>query len=257
MQHFPSRNELIVEGRFPRADDHVETTAVFDKGRATDMNPMARAVLQGAAAPSRDGFFFYRRPNDSRPGRPVPCGEPHPDRLAIAEAIRQQIMAREAKWKLPDGLVATDAKGNYKRGEERQRRSTGKTPDIAEPLGPYTEPETVVIIATRHPVRPQRRHQRRHQRRQGHRARGLRLDMGARRLGQAHAAPVPEVAALEMGRTLFEARVRAAWGRGADVRIAALGPWPRHLSQPDIAEDHLLAIAAAKALLETHDVTPK
>lgn len=123
---------------------------VFDKGKTAARDPnLSVGLAARSSGRTEETKGFSRNPNDARPGTPVPCGEPHPDRLAIAEALRAQLEAREAKWKLPGGMVATDAKGNYRRGGERQRKSNGQTPDIPEPLGPYHAPETTVIIGRR------------------------------------------------------------------------------------------------------------
>ncbi len=65
-----------------------------------------------------------------------------------------------------------------------------------------------------------------------------------------------EVTALEIGRVLWEARLRYAWGKHAESLIAAQ-PWPKHLAAPEIAEAHLLAIDEAKVLLKTYTVEPR
>lgn len=58
-----------------------------------------------------------------------------------------------------------------------------------------------------------------------------------------------------LGRILYEARVRAAWGAYADQRLESQ-PFPRHEAE-DMTEMCWLAIQEAKALLATYDVTPK
>lgn len=60
----------------------------------------------------------------------------------------------------------------------------------------------------------------------------------------------------EVGRILWEARKREAWGAYADT-IMARTPWPRHIADPDMAADHMLAIAEAKALLSKASVSLK
>lgn len=65
-----------------------------------------------------------------------------------------------------------------------------------------------------------------------------------------------EVTALELGRVLWEARLRYAWGKHAENLIVRW-PWPTHLADPDITEAHLLAIQEAKVLLKTYKVEPR
>lgn len=65
-----------------------------------------------------------------------------------------------------------------------------------------------------------------------------------------------DATALEIGRVLWEARLRYAWGKHAESLIARQ-PWPKHLASPDIAEAHLLAIEEAKVLLRTFKVEPR
>lgn len=65
----------------------------------------------------------------------------------------------------------------------------------------------------------------------------------------------------ELGRLLYEARIREAWnygqgGKHAEARLEA-HPYPRHPADPDPRCDSAeiqLAQAQAKALLKTHQV---
>lgn len=60
----------------------------------------------------------------------------------------------------------------------------------------------------------------------------------------------------EIGRALWEARIRAAWSpESAELRLKA-NPWPRHMADERAAE-HDLALAEAKALLKRYSLTPK
>lgn len=52
----------------------------------------------------------------------------------------------------------------------------------------------------------------------------------------------------ELGRILWEARLRSAWGAHA-ATIMARSPWPDHISDPNIAAEHQLCIVQAKAAL--------
>jgi len=59
--------------------------------------------------------------------------------------------------------------------------------------------------------------------------------------------------AFEVGRTLWEARVREAWGPYAET-IMARNPWPPHETHPDRAAQHDLAIAEARAVLRAYRI---
>lgn len=65
----------------------------------------------------------------------------------------------------------------------------------------------------------------------------------------------------ELGKILYEARIREAWAWAglAEARLAA-HPFPRHPADADVKRQSAeadLAIAQAKALLKTHNVTEK
>lgn len=57
-------------------------------------------------------------------------------------------------------------------------------------------------------------------------------------------------------RILYESRKREAW-RAAAEAIIAREPWQAHAQHPLVCEDHLLALAQAKALLKHYDLTTK
>jgi len=72
----------------------------------------------------------------------------------------------------------------------------------------------------------------------------------------------PEQGALlsvfEVGRVIWEARVREAWGPYAET-IIKRSPWPKHIASPDIGADHQLCIASARAVLKAlapHTTSP-
>ena len=52
----------------------------------------------------------------------------------------------------------------------------------------------------------------------------------------------------DLGKLLWEARIKAAWGKRGDVLIART-PWPGHEAHPSLTEDHALCIAQARAVL--------
>lgn len=66
----------------------------------------------------------------------------------------------------------------------------------------------------------------------------------------------------ELGRILYEARIREAWnfGPGHDDRVLAERPYPRHPADADLRSQSAevdLAIAQAKALLKVASVDHK
>jgi len=52
----------------------------------------------------------------------------------------------------------------------------------------------------------------------------------------------------DLGRILWEARIREAWGASAES-ILARTPWPKHAASHDISADHQLCIVQARAAL--------
>lgn len=65
----------------------------------------------------------------------------------------------------------------------------------------------------------------------------------------------------QLGRILYEARVREAWnfGPGHAERVLEQRPYPRHPADADVRSQSAevdLAIAQAKAILKTHKVEP-
>lgn len=63
----------------------------------------------------------------------------------------------------------------------------------------------------------------------------------------------------ELGKLLYEARVREAWGKRAQSRLDK-HPFPRHPADADVRTQTAeadLAMAQAKALLKLYDVVPK
>lgn len=53
----------------------------------------------------------------------------------------------------------------------------------------------------------------------------------------------------ELGKLIWEARIREAWGKHAD-HILARTPWPTHAAAHDIAAEHQLCIVQAKVAIE-------
>lgn len=121
---------------------------VFDRARAVGSgDPVARIGLSSNLASGNEAFSrFTRRPEDDRPGRPVPFHEPDPDRLAKAEALRQMILAQDERR----GVSLSTAAQTRPRHHVTTGR-TGRTPDIPEPRGviPNVPREQANVMATR------------------------------------------------------------------------------------------------------------
>lgn len=75
--------------------DGVRTdTAVFDKARASPLNPYHGMGFSPAGGIER-AFNFKRTEADARPFKVVPFHEPDPDRVAKAEALRLRLAAQD------------------------------------------------------------------------------------------------------------------------------------------------------------------
>lgn len=112
-------------------------TPVFDRAAFTP----ARTSYPSAA--------FSRTDADRRPGKPLPpeaTGDPHPDRLAIAERTRQAIIAQEARYRIEGSVDREDLRT---RGPGRKSRS--QQPDVETPRGYYVDvaPEDAALEARR------------------------------------------------------------------------------------------------------------
>jgi hypothetical protein len=57
------------------------------------------------------------------------------------------------------------------------------------------------------------------------------------------------VSPFALGRIIWEARVKAAWGAYAPT-IMARTPWPEHVADTNIAAEHQLCIVQARAAIE-------
>lgn len=146
------------EGRRPRglSDPRKRRTVGYD-GKTLDLPVFDRARAAGSRDPAhRIGLSnlgggdlplrFTRRPEDDRPGRPVPFHEPDPDRLAKAEALRQMLLAQDERR----GVSLSTAAQTRPRHHVTAGR-TGRTPDIPEPRGviPNIPREQANVMATR------------------------------------------------------------------------------------------------------------
>lgn len=99
----PSLREY--EGRAPKlanvpvssggTDSH--DIAVFDRSRTSSPNGATRVGLGHAVLARSDAFLFHTTEADKKPAKVVPFHEPHPDRIAISDAIRARIEADERR----------------------------------------------------------------------------------------------------------------------------------------------------------------
>lgn len=64
------------------------------------------------------------------------------------------------------------------------------------------------------------------------------------------------ITAFDLGKVLYEARKREAWGKQFGQVMIDRNPWPAHEGAP-WAADHDLALAEANALLARYKVEPR
>ena len=150
-----TKAELELEQRYGRGepqkmrigDRTVHELPVFDRAHsAGSADPALHLGLGVAVAGGEMSLPFKRNDNDRRPGRPVPLGEPDPDRFAKAEAIRLAIEAREARHRIAGSEGRADTPRHHYGDPRASRRK-----DILSRWGRYVEPkpEEVVIEARR------------------------------------------------------------------------------------------------------------
>jgi hypothetical protein len=120
-------------------------TPVFDRAR-TDTQPRGPAPFHP----------FARAASDRRPGTPLPpemTGDPHPDRLARAEAIRKQIAEHDNRYRIEGSTDEQRAVGLRPevRGRGKGSSTFSSTPDIPEPRSYYIDvlPEDAAVEARR------------------------------------------------------------------------------------------------------------
>lgn len=133
-----------------RHPESARDVPVFERGHSEATRPENRIGFGGAGGWHSNGLFI-RTDRDRRPGKPLPpeaTGDPAPDRLARAEALRQAIMAAENKAKIQGSVDRVEIK------RHPVLRETGRkpqTPDIEIPRRTYRhiDPEHRVLTATR------------------------------------------------------------------------------------------------------------
>lgn len=77
---------------------------------------------------------FSRTDRDRQPGKPLPpeaTGDPHPDRLARAEALRQALLRSENRYRIPGSSDRIDVLSYRARGPQ------SRTETIETPRGAY------------------------------------------------------------------------------------------------------------------------
>jgi len=101
-------------------------TPVFDLARGdTDPAPKGPAPF----------LSFSRAASDRRPGTPLPpemTGDPHPDRLARAEALRLALIEKDNRYRIEGSEDRVDS-------EPKFRGPQSKTPDICVPRSYYID----------------------------------------------------------------------------------------------------------------------
>lgn len=105
---------------------------------------------------SNDGSLpwaaFNRTDRDRRPGTPLPpeaTGDPAPDRLERAEALRLMIAAKDARHRI-EGSVDREPLYKDPRNNGKGKDHASKTPDIEKPRSYYVDiPEDAVRYEAR------------------------------------------------------------------------------------------------------------
>lgn len=107
----------------------IEDLPVFDRGKP--VNPREQQLPHQAL----DLPIGKRRPGT--PVSPDILGDPHPDRLARAEALREQLKARDSRYRIPgseDCSQDRDARHRFRRPGAKSQ-----TPDIEKPRSYYVD----------------------------------------------------------------------------------------------------------------------
>lgn len=121
---------------------------VFDRN-----HPRGEAEVRAGLTPRMSGLAgvsFARTERDRRQGTPVTAqlmGDPAPDRLAVAEALRQQLLAKTNRFKIKGSEDRIKLRGAY----DNRAQNMSKTPDTPKPLGYYVDiaPEDAALEARR------------------------------------------------------------------------------------------------------------
>jgi len=121
-----------------RHPDAARDIPVFDRGNSQSTKAETRIGLgEGHSHVSLPRF--QRTDRDRRPGTPLPpeaTGDPHPDRLARAETLRQLILAHDNRYRIDGSVDRVDLTEPKRRGGAH---ATSKTPDIEKPRSYYVD----------------------------------------------------------------------------------------------------------------------
>lgn len=132
----------MTTARALRAQNHPDTP-VYDRGKAP-VSAFAehRAGLSqsNTGRHSRDpdsavAIGFRRTDADRRPGKPLPpeaTGDPHPDRVAVAERIRLALLAKDNRYRIEGSVDRVDV-------TTARRGPKSSTPDIEKPRRYYVD----------------------------------------------------------------------------------------------------------------------
>jgi len=144
------RTAFVKEAHFDRFAQGTEPSfhsevPVFDRGK--------REVVPH---PRSGDAYGFRAASQRRPGTPLPpemTGDPHPDRLALAEERRKQIAERDARYRI-EGSTDEQRAAGLRRDVPRRGKggsTFSSTPDIPEPRSYYIDvlPEDAAIEARR------------------------------------------------------------------------------------------------------------
>jgi hypothetical protein len=94
-----------------------------------------RASHDRVARPQSKDTYGFRARSGSKPGTPVPpemTGDPHPDRLARAEALRLALTQKDNRYRIEGSVDRVDV-------QTARRGPKSSTPDIEKPRSYYVD----------------------------------------------------------------------------------------------------------------------
>ena len=123
------RTAFVKEAHFDRFAQGVEPSY------HSDVPVFDRASHNPIPHPRHGDAYGFRAKGDRRSGTPISpemTGDPHPDRLARAEALRLALIAKDNRYRIEGSEDRVDS-------EPRFRGPQSKTPDISVPRSYYID----------------------------------------------------------------------------------------------------------------------
>lgn len=123
------RTSFVKEPHFERFAQGVEPSY------HSDVPVFDRASHDPVSRPRSSDTYGFRARAGGKPGTPLPpemTGDPHPDRLARAEALRLALTQKDNRYRIEGSEDRVD-------GEPKPRAPQSKTPDISIPRSYYVD----------------------------------------------------------------------------------------------------------------------